>query len=109
MEKYFKPASKSNLPDPFGPLSKPVPPAAIKTVNKKIEEFEASGEKGKRRVYTKISQEMKTKIGKYAAENRVGAAVKKFKSCIGESGPPPNWKNTVRDWKNSYLRELDRE
>ena len=97
MEQYFKPVPKLNLPDPFGLLSKPVPPAAIKTVNKKLEELKASGEKGKRGVYTKIPIEMKTKIGKYAAENGVGAAVKKFKGCIGESAPPPNWKNTICD------------
>ena len=52
---------------------------------------------------------MKTKISKYTAENGVGAAVKKFKGCIGDSAPPPNWKNTICDWKNLYLRELDRK
>ena len=105
MEKYFKPVPKSFV-DPCGSLSKSVPPAAIKLVNKKIEDL---SEKGKRRPYTKVSIELKTKISKYAAENGVGAAVKKFKDSVGESGPPPNWNNAIRDWKNSYEREVARK
>jgi len=51
--------------------------------------------------------ELKTKIAKYAVENGIKAAVKKFKDPVPNA--PDNWKNTVRDWKDSYLRELERK
>ena len=61
----------------------------------------------KRQEYQKVSTEMKSKIAKYAAENSVKAAVKRFKDQVPNA--PQNWKNTVRDWKDTYLRELRRK
>ena len=55
----------------------------------------------------KVSTEMKSKIAKYAAENSVKAAVKKFKDQVPNA--PQNWKNTVRDWKDAYCHELKRQ
>ena len=50
---------------------------------------------------------MKSKIAKYAAENGIQEAVKKFKDQV--TNAPQNWKNTLRDWKVAYLRELCRK
>lgn len=50
---------------------------------------------------------MKSKIAKYAAENSIKAAVTKFQHQV--PNVPKNWKNTNRDWKNGYLRELKRK
>ncbi len=45
---------------------------------------------------------MKTNIAKFAVENGINAAVIKPKA-------PENWKNTIRDWKYSYLREVSKK
>ena len=57
--------------------------------------------------YQKVSLELKTKIAKYALENRVQSAVNKFKNKV--PNPPCNWHNTVRDWKEGYQYELLRK
>ena len=54
----------------------------------------------------KVSIEMKNKIAKYAVENGVKSTVEKFKNQV--PNVPPNWKNTVKDWRVAYLRELKR-
>ena len=54
-----------------------------------------------------MSLELKTKIAKYALENRVQSAVNKFKNKV--PNPPRNWHNTVRDWKEGYQYELLRK
>ena len=59
---------------------------------------EAKAEK-KRGRYLKISPKEKVAIGKYASENGVASAVKKFKDKnLKES--------SVRDWQNAYIKEL---
>ena len=55
----------------------------------------------------KVSIEMKNKIAKYAVENGVKSTVEKFKNQVPNA--PPNWKNTVKDWRDAYLRELKRK
>ena len=104
MEAYFKPA----LPSSSGELSKVVPSKAIREANKAVERTLTEGSSGKRRQeYQKVSIEMKNKIAKYAVENGVKSAVEKFKNQVPNA--PPNWKNTVKDWKDAYLRELKRK
>ena len=63
--------------------------------------------KGKRQKYQKVSSELKSKIAKYEVENGVKAAGVKFKPQVPDA--PKNWRNTGRDWKVSYLRELGRK
>ena len=83
---------------------------SIKQANKAVESvLTSSSSRGgaKRQTYQKISTELKTKIGKYAAENGIRAAVTKFKDKVSNS--PKNWKNTVCDWKEAYVKELERK
>ena len=91
MERYFKPVVRP-LPNPHGDLAKLVPTKSIKLANKHVE---AAISRGKRQEYQKVSVQLKTKVAKYAAENGIKAAVKKFKDQLPNA--PENWKNTVRD------------
>ena len=101
MERYFRPVSQG-LPNPHGDLAELMPSQTIKQANKQILS------KGKRRQeYQKVSTELKTKVAKHAAENGVKAAVKKFQDRVPNA--TKNWKNTVRDWKDAYLRQLQRK
>lgn len=96
------------LPSSSGELSKVVSSKAIREANKAVERTLTEGSSGKRRQeYQKVSIEMKNKIAKYAVENGVKSAVEKFKNQVPNA--PPNWKNTVKDWKDAYLRELKRK
>ena len=57
-------------------------------------------DKGKKRgVYQKLSSKEKAAIGKYASEHGVASAVRRYKDKnLKES--------SVRDWRNSYQKEL---
>ena len=104
MERYFKPVAR-RLPNPHGDLAKLVPTTSIKQANKHVEDVLSKGKQ--RQEYQKVSIELKTKVAKYAAENGIKAAVKKFQDQV--SNAPKNWKNTVRDWKDAYLHQLERK
>ena len=108
MELYFKPLNRTtkdgtDLPDPHGDLAKVVPMSSIKEANDAVSKVIAK-QGAKRQEYQKKSLEMKTKIAKFAVENGIKAAVNKFQDKVPNA--PENWNNTIRDWKNSYLREL---
>jgi len=104
MERYFKPLrdQTQKLPDPDGALSRMVPRKGIQLANQCVEATISIGKK--RSEYQKVSAQLKTKIGKYAAENGIKAAVRRYKEQVPNA--PENWKNTVRDWKNGYVLEL---
>ena len=111
MERYFKPVNKTanadDLPvDPAGPLSLSISPAAIKQVNQEVQVARDASKRG-RGSYLKVSLDVKMKIAKFAVENGIGTAVRKFEGTIPNL--PKNWKNTVRDWKNSYVSEMERK
>ncbi len=55
----------------------------------------------------RIFVEMKTKIAKFAVENGIKAAVNKFQDKLPKASE--NWNNTIRDWKDSYLREMSKK
>ena len=93
MEHYFKPI----VPASHGECAKVVPSKSVKEANKAVEALLSKESGRKRQEYQKVSTEMKSKIAKYAAENSVKAAVKKFKDQVPNA--PQNWKNTVRDWR----------
>ena len=80
------------MPNPCGALSEVMSPAQIKEANKEVEKMKFNN-CTKRGQYQKVSIETKTKIAKYAAENGVTGAVKKFKRSIPNA--PKNWENTV--------------
>ena len=107
MERYFKRVESPFLPRAHGELSRCVPSKSIKEANKAVESLLSKGSSRKRQDYHEVSTEMKSKIAKYAAENGIQAAIKKFKEQVPNA--LENWKNTVRDWKYAYLRELSRK
>ena len=55
---------------------------------------------------TRKSIEVKTKVAKYVAEKSVKATVMKLQGQVPNA--PKIWKNTVLDWKNAYLHQLER-
>ena len=92
------------LPYPHGDLAKLVPTEPIKLANKHVE---SAISRGKRQEYQKVSVQLKMKIVKYEAENRIKVTVKKFEAQVTNASE--NWKNMIRDWKDSYLRKLERK
>ena len=75
-----------------------VPSATVAEVTKHVEE-ELKREKKQRGEYIKLSPEEKAKIGKYASENGVARAVRKFsEKKVKES--------SIRDWRRMYEKEL---
>lgn len=63
----------------------------------------AAQEKGKKRVqYTRLTQEEKAKVARYASENGVPNTLKHFKE-LGVK------ETSIRDWKRAYERELKRK
>ena len=75
--------------------------SSTKVVNEVYTELrDTQLDKGKKRgVYQKLSSKEKAAIGKYASEYGVASAVRRYKDKnLKES--------TVRDWRNSYQKEL---
>ena len=103
---YFKPDSVSRsdgLPNPFGSLSTRIPPAAIASANEQVQEAQKEKARSKRGPYHKFSAVMRARIGRYASENGVAAAARRYsreiKVTINES--------TVRGIRRTYLTELN--
>ena len=93
------------LPSPLGSLNKLVPSTSIVEANKEVSERIVKCKDGKKASYLKVTPEMKAKVGKYAAENGIVSAIRKF----SQQFPPDSLKeSTVRGWKQLYLRELQR-
>ena len=110
MERYFKPLNHTmvhgikdgiDLPDPHGDLTKVVPTSSIKEANDAVSKVIAKQDA------KRIMVEMKTKIVKFAVENGIKAAVNKFQDKVPKASE--NWNNTIRDWKDLYLRENKQE
>ena len=103
--RYLKPITGNNLPTPD---EVGLSPSITKEVNQLVERATAGnrrvpddGTKMKKRKYTvSFMPEDRATIGKYAAENSNGAAIKRFKAShdIGES--------TMRLFKKRYLEEI---
>ncbi len=94
-----------DLPDPHGNLTKVVP-TSFKEANDVVSKVIAKQD-AKRQEYQKISVEMMTKIAKFAVENGIKATVNKFQDKVLKA--PENWNNTIRNWKDSYLREINKK
>ena len=112
--RYFKPVSQANLPNPNS-KEHGLPAAAVRAANEKINRVleedagpstsgtsskDASSKK-RRGMYGVYDAELRAKIGRYAAQNGVMNAKRKFstelKKNLNES--------TVRVMKEAYLRE----
>ena len=108
--KYFSKVQTS-LPDPSGPLVRSVPKSSILAANAKVRQLVESESKPSplcnkktRGIYARFTQEQKARIGKYASQNGVTAAVRHF---IHEF--PALKENTVRDWRNAYQLEVKKQ
>ena len=75
--RYFAKAS-NGLPDPSGPLSSSIGPAAIKEANEAVKST-TSGNKSKQRgSYAKFTPEQQAAIGKYASLYGNQAVIRHF-------------------------------
>ena len=99
--RYYKPVKK--LPDSNGDLSTIITPAAIQEANKEVLKATENAERGKRKLYKKISDSMRAEIGWYALENGNAASVRKF----SKSFDTPLNESTVRSLKKSYVKARD--
>ena len=90
-------------------LEKVVPSSmaeAVKTEMKRATDAEGGSIERKRGTYEKITPESKAKIAKYAAENKIAAAIRHFEN----NQAFPNLKeSTVRGWKKAYCTSLRRK
>ena len=103
---FLKPLNR--FPDPKGGLSATVPTPAIHQVNKEVEAVlkeNATDHGRKRKPYKKISDELRAKVGKYAAEQGNTVAIRKF----SQKFESPLSESTVRSLKKSYLMKLRRK
>ena len=104
----YRTSDANNMPNPRGPLSNTVPLSAIAAANKEVRDIMLAKSKAKKKVkvsYCKYIPTQRADIGKYALENGVQSARKKFsrrlKVEINES--------TVRLFKNQYRKELTKK
>ena len=92
------------LPNPDGPLSHCLPSAAIEEANKEVAEAAPKTPK-KRGSYIKIPDDRRAEIGRYACENGVANAARKYSRVLERSLN----ESTVRGIKRAYLAELTRK
>ena len=78
MYQYFQPLD--GLPDPSGPLSASVSPAAIKDAIEAVRSVTQSKPRGK---YAKFTPEQQVAIGKYASLDSNQAAIRHFSKKLG--------------------------
>ena len=92
----------SNMPNPCGPLSQTMPSSAVAAANKEVRDMLAKKNEKTRGSYHKYTPTQRADIGKYALENGVQSARRKFnrksKVEINES--------TVRLFRNQFRKEL---
>ena len=101
---YFKESSSSDyqLPNPRGRLSCSVPSAAIASANREVQSLL---EKGKKRgPYQRYTPTERAKIGKFAVQYGVRAAIQRY----SKDHPKIN-ESTVRGFQTLYLDELSRK
>ena len=96
--------SGRELPNPDGPLSHCLPSAAIEEANKEVAEAAPKTPK-KRGSYIKIPDDRRAEIGRYACENGVANAARKYSRVLERSLN----ESTVRGIKRAYLAELTRK
>ena len=84
------------LPDPEGPLSSGIARDAIREANKEILERRT------RSPYLKATSEQKLIVGKYASENGVVSAIRRYQKDFDGSLK----ESTVRGWRDTYTLEL---
>ena len=105
--KYFETVGRDALPHPQGRLSSVLSEETIQPANDYIRQHARTKKHSekKRESYQKLSEEKKAEVGRYAAENGVGAAVRHFAKEL----PKSLNESTVRGMKRRYLEELSRK
>ena len=95
IEQFFKPVCGDGSSS-----SKEVPAAAVLAAQKEMEKIAKAGQK--RGAYATISEELKAKVAKYAAENGVSASLRHFRS----SKELDLKESTVRGWVSAYQKKF---
>ena len=96
IEQFFKPVCGDGSSS-----SKEVPAAAVLAAQKEMEKIAKAGQK--QGAYATISDELKAKVAKYAAENDVSASLRHFKS----SKELDLKESTVRGWVTACQKKLE--
>lgn len=102
LHRYFKPSpkgSKSDLPSPFGPLSKNVPSSSIESANNYVRDVLTTMEHSRRGTYQKYTAKDKARIAEYAIHHGTSAAVRHFSKEF-----PDLKRSTVNDWKAALVK-----
>ena len=106
---YFKSRSGAPLlPNPRGSLSSidGIPAAAIASANRHVERALCPQAESRRRgKYQKYTEKQRAQVGRYAAENGVQAAVRKFSREFNHSIN----ESTIRGFMKAYLAEVSRK
>ena len=103
---YYQPTSQSDsLPVPHSPLARVIPSAAIESANREVQAVLDEAKSRKRGPYRKFSPKKRAEIGKFAVENGVLAAARKYSKVFGK----PINESTVRQFKQAYLKERSRK
>ena len=93
---YYQPTSQSDsLPVPHGPLARVIPSTAIESANREVQTVLDEAKSRKRGPYRKYSPKERAEIGKFAVENGVLAAARKYSKVFGK----PINESTVHQFK----------
>ena len=87
---YFQPLGAGSVPDPSGPLSAHISPAAIKDANEAVRNV-SQGSSKPRAKYAKFTPEQKASIGDYASLHGNQAAIHHFLKQLGVEMKPTLW------------------
>ena len=98
---YFQPSGTRVIPDPSGPLSAHVSPAAIKDANDAVRNA-SQGSSKPRGKYGKFTPEHKASISEYASLHDNQAAIHNFLKPLGFEMKP----TSVQICKGKYLAEI---
>ena len=101
LDQYFQPLNTGVIPDPSGPLSAHVSPAAIKDANDAVRNA-SQGSSKSRGKYSKFTPEHKASISEYASLHDNQAAIHNFLKQLGVEMKP----TSVQIWKGKYLAKI---
>ena len=87
---YFQPSGAGAVPDPSGPLSAHIRPAAMKDTNKAVRNVSQGSSKPGAK-YAKCTPERKASIGEYTSLHRNRAAIHHFLKQLECRNKPTLW------------------
>ena len=96
----------AQLPDPCGSIGQEVGKSLTEEANKEVslvlENSTSLSTTKQREPYLKLTQQQKSTVANYAAENGAVAAIRRFSKEFGSTLK----ESTIRGWKKAYLQEL---